>query len=126
MKKVRKKMGRPKLKPEQLRDVSRQVAFRTDEARMVDAMARKSGKTFSAWARAVLLSAMCRLDCKNAGLDCNSAPWIAAELVGLRAAWLACKTGLDYKAQSWPGAHLGQDTFSAWEFADFGGQVEFA
>jgi hypothetical protein len=53
--KKRKKMGRPRIKSQDRRSVSRDVSLRVNEARKLDALAKQAGKTFSTWAREVLL-----------------------------------------------------------------------
>jgi hypothetical protein len=56
MKKI-KKVGRPPLRPGSHRDARRYIALRQNEMKMLDSVAAESGKSFSTWARDVLLTA---------------------------------------------------------------------
>ena len=58
LKKSRKPMGRPKLLPKDRRSENRGISFQPHEVVQLDAMARQAGKTFSTWAREVLLAAV--------------------------------------------------------------------
>jgi hypothetical protein len=54
-KKLRKKMGRPRTVRDSLRTEHRRIVFCPTEAKEVDALVRQSGKSFSSWAREVIL-----------------------------------------------------------------------
>jgi predicted HicB family RNase H-like nuclease len=55
--KKRKKMGRPKIPQKNQRNISRQIALRYSEAIILRSAAKKTGKSFSSWAREILLEA---------------------------------------------------------------------
>jgi hypothetical protein len=56
-KKKQKKRGRPKLRPEERVSVRRKLVLRPREAKLLDSLAKKAGKSFNLWAREVLLAA---------------------------------------------------------------------
>ena len=60
VKKVRKKMGRPRTVPDSLRTARRILHLCPEEAVVVDKIVNKSGKSFSSWAREVLLEIVAR------------------------------------------------------------------
>lgn len=53
---VRKKRGRPRHKPGERMTERRRVNLRPREARLLDALAKESGKSFNLWAREILLT----------------------------------------------------------------------
>ena len=55
--KKKRKRGRPKLGPGQRMVVRREVGLRPKEAKLLDSLAKQSGKSFNAWAREILLAA---------------------------------------------------------------------
>lgn len=56
-KQKRKKRGRPRLKPGERMTERRRVDLRPKEARLLDSLAEKAGKSFNLWAREILLAA---------------------------------------------------------------------
>jgi hypothetical protein len=54
---TRRKIGRPKLKATDRRSAKMNVSLLADEAKRLDAIASREGKTFSTWAREILLTA---------------------------------------------------------------------
>jgi hypothetical protein len=57
-KKVKKRMGRPPLIPGRRRSAKLNVSFLPSEAKRFEAIAAKHDKTFSTWAREILLAAV--------------------------------------------------------------------
>jgi hypothetical protein len=56
MKKTKKIIGRPRIDPAATRSARRYVGLQHKEAAMFDSIAAEKGKSFSAWARGVLLA----------------------------------------------------------------------
>jgi hypothetical protein len=56
-KKMKRRRGRPKLKASKRRSVALDVSLLPQEARRMTYLAADAGKSFSSWAREVLLSA---------------------------------------------------------------------
>jgi hypothetical protein len=54
----KRKVGRPKLKRTDRRSAKMNVSLLADEAKRLDAIASREGKTFSTWAREILLDAV--------------------------------------------------------------------
>jgi hypothetical protein len=55
--KRRKKPGRPRLQPGERMTVRREISLRPREVRLMDSLAKEVGKSFSMWAREILLTA---------------------------------------------------------------------
>jgi hypothetical protein len=51
----RKKRGRPKLQPGERMTVRREISLRPREVQLMDSLAKEAGKSFSMWAREILL-----------------------------------------------------------------------
>jgi len=58
--KRRKRPGRPKVCPGERMTVRREISLRPREVRLMDSLAKEAGKSFSRWAREILLATVGR------------------------------------------------------------------
>jgi hypothetical protein len=54
----KKKMGRPTLAPKERKSAYLRVNLRKQEAKACEKLAKREGKTFSSWARGIILNAI--------------------------------------------------------------------